>query len=77
MKAYFDISAVLEEFYKKAHMMNSESLTDAISTLGEFLQKYVDQNSRLFNRGVEVMHELYSIMSVKYPVEKNKKQKKE
>ena len=72
MKAYFDISSVLEEFYKKAHIMNAESLFDATNIIGDFLQKYVDHNSRLFKRGAEVLQELYDILSIKYPQINNK-----
>ncbi len=59
MNAYFDISPMLDEFYKKADFMSLENLVEASKTLQSFLNKYIDTNSDLFKRGIEVTTKMY------------------
>jgi hypothetical protein len=62
MKVYFDISSMLDEFYKKAKFMSTENLIESSNLLKNFLNKYIDNNSDLFKKGLDVMIKLYQAM---------------
>lgn len=66
MKAYIDISSLLDEFYVKCHNMNYEHLVETSKIVQDFLRKYIDTNSNLFKKGVKVMLEIYKTMGLKF-----------
>ncbi len=72
MKAYFDITPMLNEFYKKANFMSMENLVEASKTLQNFLSRYIDTNSDLFIRSIEVTTKLYQAMWEKFMQSYNK-----
>ncbi len=63
LSAFIDLSNILDDFIKQAHLMNFAQLIEASATVQNFTTKYCDHNLEVYSKSVKVLLMLFKEMS--------------